>query len=105
MSDRSVRHILHSDLNLHPYKFQIVRSWSDRDKEVRLKFFCHFQETLIENPNVPNNLVMSDEAHFHLPGTVNEKNFRYWSVANPHEFLQSPLYDSDFTVWCAVWSR
>ena len=34
MSDRSVRHILHSYLNLHPYKMQSVHPLSDRDKEV-----------------------------------------------------------------------
>ena len=62
-----------------------------------------FQETLNENPNLPNNLLMSDEAQFNLPSTVNEQNFWHWSVANPHELLQSPLYDSNFTVWCAVW--
>ena len=32
MSDSSVRRTLHSDLNLCPYKFQIVRSLSARDK-------------------------------------------------------------------------
>ena len=44
MSDRSVRRILHSDQNLHPYKLQIVNSLSDRDKEVRLQFYHIFGE-------------------------------------------------------------
>jgi len=48
---------------------------------------------------------MSDEAHFHLHGTVIKKNFRYWSAANPHEFHQRPTYDPKVIVWCAVWSR
>jgi len=60
---------------------------------------------LTENPDLPNKLVMSDEAHFHLHGTVNKQNFRHWSAANPHELHQCPTYDPKVTVWCAVWSR
>jgi hypothetical protein len=74
-------------------------------KSYAYNFFRHFQKILIENPNLPKNLPMNDEGQFHLPGTVNEQKFRYSSVANPHEIPQSPLYDSNLTVWCAVWSR
>ncbi|GFG28326.1 hypothetical protein Cfor_09079 [Coptotermes formosanus] len=42
MSDRSVQHILHTALNLHPYKLQIVHSLSNWDKEVRLQFVVSF---------------------------------------------------------------
>jgi len=31
LSDRSVRRILHKDLNFHPYKIAIVQELSDRD--------------------------------------------------------------------------
>ena len=48
---------------------------------------------------------MSDEAHFHLHGTVDKHNFRYWLAANPHELHQRPTYDPKVTVCCAVWSR
>jgi len=48
---------------------------------------------------------MSDEAHFHLHGTVHKQNFRYWSAANPHKLHQRPTYDPKVTVRCAVWSR
>ena len=91
MSDRSVWRILHSNLNLHPYKLQIVPSWSDRDKQVRLQFCRHFQGILTENPNLPIKLLMRAEAHCHLHGTVNKHNFRYWSAANPHESHQVPF--------------
>ena len=59
---------------------------------------------ITENPDLPNKLLMSDEAHFHLHGTVNKQNFRYWSAANPHELHQRPTFDPKVTVWCAVWS-
>jgi len=51
MSDRSVWHILHSDLNLHPYKLQILHSLSNQNREVRLQFCHQFQEILTDNPD------------------------------------------------------
>jgi len=68
--------------------------------------FCHqFVGILTENPDLPNKLLMSDEAHFHSHGTVNKQNFRYWSAANPHILYQRTTYDPKVTVCCAVWSR
>ena len=72
---------------------------------MRLKFCHHFEEILTENPDLPNKLLMRDEAYFHLNGTVNKQNFRNWSAAIPHELHQTPLYDPKVTIWCAVWSR
>ena len=44
MSHRSVWHVLHSDLNLHPYKLQIVHSLINQDKEVACNFVISFRE-------------------------------------------------------------
>jgi hypothetical protein len=58
---------------------------------------------LMENrPDLVNNLLMSDEAHFHLTGAINRQNFRYWSMENLRELHQRPLHISKVTVWCAV---
>jgi hypothetical protein len=54
----SVRRILHSDLNLHPYTLQTVYSLNDRDEEFRLQFSRHFQGILTDNPDLPNKLLM-----------------------------------------------
>jgi hypothetical protein len=37
------------------------------------------------NCNIVSTLLMSDRAHFHMSGYVNEQNFHYWSPNNPHE--------------------
>jgi len=42
---------------------------------------------------------MSDEAHFHLHGTVNKQSFLNWSAGNPHELHQCPTCDPKVTVW------
>jgi hypothetical protein len=48
-----------------------------------------------------NALVMSDEAHFHLNGTVN-LNLRCWASENPRHIHQRPLRSQCVTVWYAV---
>ena len=105
MSDRSVQCILHSDPSRHPYKLQVVHALSNQDRDMCLQFCCQCVGILTENPDLPNKRLMSDEAHFHLHGTVNKQNFRYWSAANPHKLHQCPTYDPKVTTWCAVWSR
>ena len=45
---------------------------------------------------------MSDEAHFHLLGTVNKQNFRYWFNTNPQQLRMRPLHSPRVTVRCAV---
>ena len=45
-----------------------------------------------------------DEAHFHLSGTVNKQNFRYWSESNPQELHQQAGYDPKVTAWCAIFN-
>ena len=87
--------------DLHPYKLQIVHALSNRDREICLQICRMF----VEMSNLPNKLLMSDEAHLHLHGAVNKQNFRDWSAANLHELHQRPSYDPKVTVWCAVWSR
>jgi len=75
MSGRSVGCILHSYLNFHAYKLQIVYSLSDWNKEVCLQFCCYYQGILTENPDLLSNLLMSDELHFHLHVTINKQDF------------------------------
>ncbi|KAJ4437679.1 hypothetical protein ANN_17824 [Periplaneta americana] len=45
---------------------------------------------------------MSDEAHFHLSGSVNKQNFRNWAEENPKEINMRPLHSERVTVWCGV---
>jgi len=57
-----------------------------------------------QNQELVNNLMMSDDAHFHLSGFDNKQNFRYWSATNPIELHERPLHSSKVTVWCAIYS-
>ena len=44
----------------------------------------------------------SDEAHFHLSGTVKKQNFRYSAPENPRELHKRPLQSPKVTVLCAI---
>ena len=58
-----------------------------------------------QNQELVNNLLMSDEAHFHLSRFVNKQNFRYWSATNPTELhettshFQSHSMVHDIFIW------
>ena len=45
---------------------------------------------------------MTDEAQFHLDGTVNEQNCRVWGEENPHAFMVQDEQTPSLTVWCGV---
>lgn len=98
LSDRSVRRILHSNLNMHPYKMMVTQELSIRDFETR-RALC---EDILQNIPPTAVVIFSDEAHFHLAGTVNKQNFRYWAEGNPRELHQRPLHSPHVTVWCGV---
>jgi hypothetical protein len=55
-----------------------------------------------QNQELVNNLLITDETHFHLSEFVNKQNFRYWSATNPIELHKRPLHSSKVTVWCAI---
>ena len=91
LSDRSVRRILHRDLRMHPYKIAIAQKLNGSDFENRTKLCRDLLNVRVTDVFFP------DEAHFHLSGTVNKQNFRYWSESNPRE-----LHHPKVTVWCAL---
>ncbi|GFU60287.1 uncharacterized protein TNCV_3404331 [Trichonephila clavipes] len=58
-----------------------------------------FLTRLEVDPEWPWNILWTDEAHFHLDGSVNTHNCRIWETDNPHFTLQVPLYSPKVTVW------
>lgn len=98
----TVRRILHQDLGLFPYKIQMVHKLHRGDKSKRLNFCRWFLSKCQSSNNFSHSLFMSDEAHFHLDGTVNKQNCRMWSTENPHEWVETEQYPIHITVWCAI---
>jgi hypothetical protein len=77
----------------------IVQQLAKGDFAQRRDFNEHMLTIFTE---VANAVVMSDEAHFHLNGSVNKQNCRFWATENPRELHQRPLYSPKVTVWCGV---
>jgi hypothetical protein len=75
ISDRSVRRILHVDLQFHQYKMMVMQELHQRDWTNRVAFAPVMLEILADDVAID----MSDEALFHFSGCVNKQNFRYWS--------------------------
>lgn len=100
ISDRSVRRILHMELHFHPYKLAIVQQLQPGDYVQRMNFAREMQALIEQNENLI--LFMSDEAHFHLNGMVNQQNCRYWANENPRQLHVRPLHVPKVTVWCAL---
>ena len=98
ISDRSVRRMLHQELRMHPYKMMLAQELSKRDWETRRALCQEVQQ------HVPPAAVVlfSDGVHFHLCGTINKQNFRYWAVENPRELHKRLLHSPRVTVWCVI---
>lgn len=102
MSRTSLQRILKRDLKMFPYKIQMVQQLLPQDHQARLQYAIRFSQIARENDNFLNNLIMSDEAHFHLNGYVNKQNCRFWGTHNPRALLQRELHPARCTVWCGV---
>ena len=100
LSDTTVRRILHQDLNFHPYKLMLVQKLNQQDFGRRTTFAETMLQMFEEDPELV--ILTSDEAHFHLNGSVNKQNFRYWSTINPRQVHEHPLHCDRVTVWAAV---
>lgn len=101
LSRRSLQRILNLDLKLHPYKLQLTQELKESDFGARLAFA---NEMLNRFSNF-DNILFSDEAHFHINGFVNRQNCRYWNSENPKLKHQKPLHSPKVTVWAAISGR
>ena len=105
MSRTSLRRILSRHLHMHPYKVQLAQQLLPVDYHHRLIWATRFVMLYAENNEFLKNLIMSDEAHFHLNGNVNKQNMRFWGTANPRVVHQHQLHSLKCTVWCGVTSQ
>ena len=79
ISATSIRRILRKELQMHPYKIMLAQELNENDFETRRALCLEIQQ----NVRMDALVLYSDEAHFHLCGTVNKQKFRYWAESNP----------------------
>ncbi|GFX99875.1 uncharacterized protein TNCV_259121 [Trichonephila clavipes] len=92
--------IMRNILRYYPYKLQFVQELLPYDFETRHLFSLQFLVRLEVDPEWLWNILGTDEAHFHLDGSVNTHNCRIWETDNPHSTLRVPLHSPKVTVWC-----
>lgn len=99
MSKSKVHKIL-KIIKFKAYKIQTFQKIENHALEKRY-FMC---ETLLDLfRNEPDtNLIMSDEASFHLSGRVNKHNCRIWGDENPRAYNEFERDSPKLNVWCAV---
>ena len=100
VSHMSVQRYLHAE-GLKPYKIQHVQELHDDDYAAR-ESMCRELLHLIETENLLERVCFSDEATFHLSGSVNKHNCRFWGHESPHITQSLPLNSPKVTVWCAI---
>ena len=97
----TVHRALRDQLGLFPYKIQLVHRLYRGDKARRLRF-CHWLLSKWRLPSFRKGLLMSDEAHFHLNGSVVKQNCRIWGTKPPSEVAFREAHSPHVTVWCGV---
>ena len=102
MSKTTVLRVL-KDFKMHPYMLRLRQEITEEDCAARFAFCEEMLELLEADNSMLNEILFSDEAHFHLSGEVNRHNCVYWSTENPQHFTTSPLYSPKLTVWMGVW--
>jgi hypothetical protein len=73
MSSRSLGRILHEGLRFHLYKIHVTHDLKEQDEASRVNFCRQFLDIVNNYEGVLDILIMSDEAHFHLSGYVNNQ--------------------------------
>lgn len=101
---RTVRRILHDDLNLHPNKMQVVHVLSPGDYPICIGFCKHMLQLFEDDLQLTDNLWMTNETHFHFSRFFNKHNFRCCTTANPQQH-KWPLHSAKVTAWCAISSN
>jgi len=105
ISRESARIILTQDLQMHPYKIQIVQPLTIGNSLERLEFANRICERIDEKSFDPLRVIFTDEAHFWMNGYVNRQNFRIWGSENPHVTISKPLHPEKITVWAGICSK
>jgi hypothetical protein len=90
---------------MFPYKVHTTQQLLPADCQARVQFSQAILNLVGENQHFPLELIMGDEAHFHLRGYVNKQNVRFWGTDNLRVIHKKPLHPLKVTVWCGVYEE
>ena len=73
----SVHRIVHEDLNLYPYKIQVLQQQAPTNRLQRVEFLVQLSEKIVNSPDFLYSIHFSDESQIQLSGHVNHESFRF----------------------------
>ena len=93
--------ILHKDIDMTPYKVQLVQKLKPIDHPMRFHFAKWACVRFTEDADFAKKKnIFSDEAHCDLGGYINKQYCRIWRTENPHAYTEKPTHPKRVTVWC-----
>ncbi|XP_076041907.1 histone-lysine N-methyltransferase SETMAR-like [Oratosquilla oratoria] len=101
LSPTTLLRSMRNDLKLFPYRISTYHVLKDEDKTRRIEISEWLDEKLERSPGWLNNIWFSDEAHYHLNGTVNNHNNVFWGEEPPEEMSEKHLKGAKVTAWIA----
>lgn len=98
----TVRKITKEHLNYKKFKPRFVHELQDGDPDHRLEFVDLFFTRLLP---VLDDILWTDEAHFHLSGELSTLSGYLWAPENPNMTISRPLHSQRMTVAVAFSSK
>lgn len=97
----TLRHIL-TDMKLRPYHPRLIHALTEDDPDRRVEFSEQWLGKLQEDPDLCKHVVWTDEAKFHVSGSVNRHNCVYWRPTNPYVTVEHNHQSPGIMVWGGV---
>lgn len=103
ISISSLRRILKFDLGLKPYKCRRFHRLHGEDDFLQRYDMCKmFLEMMKNDPTILSKVIWTDECFLKLNGTRNHHNIYWWSLENPHIFLEKSLNAAGVMVFIGI---
>jgi len=101
ISKTSILRIL-SELNLRPYRPPLVQQLNDDDPDRRIEFCEKLLMMAVEDSNIFDKIIWTDESIFKLNGHVNRHNSIYWASENPRIAIEKDFNVPGVSVWIGM---
>ncbi len=104
LSFHCVRTVLKKELKWHAWKLHYCQALSTEDCDIRMAFGEVILAWYEDWSDLFKNILWSDEAVFHIGGSVNRHNCHYWTGEDPRIISEKMQNRPKVTVWCGMTS-
>ncbi|CAF2520035.1 unnamed protein product [Rotaria sp. Silwood2] len=98
LSKSTVHLAMRNVLGYKPYKMHLTQQLDDEDKDVRV-VMAEALLPILDDENNDGLIFFSDEATFHISGTVHKHNCRIWARDNPHVTMEVSMNSPKVTIF------